>query len=90
MLVLGTFLVIGMAAVVLMLRFIFALDADIRAAKMRSAHAAESIAAHRSSSSGAARGPRLVESGARPQAIPAAAWRSAYFQSGRQSVSKGA
>jgi hypothetical protein len=73
-----------------MLRFIFALDADIRAAKRRSAHAAKSIAAHRSYSADAARGLRLVESGVRRQAIPASALRSAYFQSEQQRVSKGA
>ncbi len=90
MLVLATFLTIGMAAVLLMLRFIFALDADIRAAKRRSADAAQTIAAHLRHSGDAARARTVVEFGSRRQAVRPSAPRHAYFQSGKQPESKGA
>ena len=88
MLVLVAFLTIGMAAVLLMLRFIFALDADIRAARRRSADAAQSINAHRSFPGNAARALTLVESGSKRQAVRASALRNAYFQSEKQPESK--
>jgi hypothetical protein len=90
MLVLVTFLTIGMAAVLLMLRFIFALDADIRAARRRSADAAQNFAAHRSFPGDKARALTLVGSASKRQAVRASALRNAYFQSGKQSESKGA
>ncbi len=69
MLVLATFLSIGIAAVLFLLRFLFALDSDIRAAKRRSADAAQTIAAHRRHSGDAARALTVVEFGSRRQAV---------------------
>jgi hypothetical protein len=92
MLVLVTFLAIGMAAVLLMLRFIFALDAEIKAAKRRRMATVRSISAHRSFSAAGARDPArvltLAASNARRQAIRNLASRGAYFQPEKQSESK--
>jgi hypothetical protein len=94
MLVLATFLAISMAAVLLMLRFIFALDSEIRAAKKHSAATVHFISGERSPSASGARDSSplltLVDSNARRRTVYAPVSRSAYFQRNENSESKGA
>lgn len=94
MLVLVTFLAIGMAAVLLMLRFIFALDAEIKAARRRPLATVRSISSHRSFSAAGARDQTrvltLAGSNAKRQSVRNLASRGAYFQPEKQSESRGA
>jgi hypothetical protein len=94
MVVMATFLAISMAAVLLMLRFIFALESEIKTAKRHAAATVHSISAYRNPSVAGARDSAplltLVDSNARRRPIYAPVSRSAYFQRSENSESKGA
>ena len=84
--VLATFIAIGMAAILLMLRFFFALDSEIRTERRRSAARVRrvSISAHRSPALAEGRNSALVQpvldSSSRLRAIRGSASRTAFYR----------
>jgi hypothetical protein len=90
--VLATFLVIGMAAVLLMLRFIFALDSEIRVARRCPAASVHCISSHRSPSgveaSDSAPGLTSVDSNSRLQAVCSTTLQNAFSRHKKHSEFK--